>query len=107
MRFIQLSLLAAAVIGVSLQAWADPAATPNIDQRQAVQQQRINQGVQSGSLTPNETARLERGQERVQGMENRAKADGVVTPQERRRIKHAQNVESRKIAHKKHNRRHR
>ncbi len=107
MRFIQLSLLAAAIMGASLPAWADPASTPNIDQRQIEQQQRINQGVQSGSLTPAEAARLQRGQEHVQAVETRAKADGVVTPQERRRITEVQNVENRRIARQKHDRQHR
>ena len=107
MRSIPLSLLAAAIMGSALPAWADPASTPNIDQRQIEQQQRINQGVQSGSLTPNEAARLQRGQEHVQAVETRAKADGVVTPQERRRITHAQNVESHKIARQKHDGQHR
>lgn len=105
MRFSQLSLFAAAIMGASLQAWADP--TPNIDQRQIEQQQRINQGVQSGSLTPAEAARLQRGQAHVQAVETRAKADGVVTPQERRRITEVQNVENRRIARQKHDRQHR
>ncbi len=80
--------------------------TPNIDQRQANQEARIQQGRQSGSLTQKEAARLERGQQHVQKMENKAKADGVVTGQERRRIEHAQNVQSRKIEREKHDRQH-
>lgn len=107
MRNIKQAVMAFAALGVSLPLWANPADTPNIDQRQINQQNRINQGVQSGSLTPNEAASLERGQARVQNMENRAKADGVVTPQERRRIHRAQDTQNRQIAKKKHNRRHR
>lgn len=80
--------------------------TPGIDQRQANQQQRIDQGVQSGSLTPQEAARLERGQAKVQRMEDKAKADGVVTAGERRAIQREQDHQSRRIARQKHDRQH-
>ena len=78
--------------------------TPNIDQRQANQQQRIDQGVKSGQLTGKEAARLEKGQEHVQKVEDKAKADGVVTKKERARIQQAENVQSRHIARQKHDR---
>lgn len=77
--------------------------TPGIDQREANQQARIQQGINSGQLTPGEAARLERGQQHVENMEARAKADGVVTNRERARITQAQNVQSRHIYRKKHN----
>lgn len=80
--------------------------TPGVDQRQANQERRIEQGVASGSLTPREANRLERGQQHVQNMENRAKADGVVTPGERARMQHAQDVQSRRIYAQKHDRQH-
>lgn len=80
--------------------------TPGIDQRQANQERRIDQGIASGSLTQREANRLERGQQRVDNMENRAKADGVVTRQERARINHAQNVQSERIYGQKHDRQH-
>jgi len=35
-------------------------------------------------------------------MEDKAKADGVVTAQERKRIQHAQDVQSKRIAREKH-----
>lgn len=82
---------------------ASAQSTPNIDQRQANQQARINQGVASGQLTAREANNLQRGQARVQRMENRAMANGVVTGREQARINHAQNVQSRKIFNKKHN----
>jgi len=84
----------------------DPAATPGVDKRQANQQQRIDQGVASGQLTGKEAARMEKGQERIQTMEDKAKADGKVTPNERERLQHAQNKQSRMIAHEKHDRQH-
>lgn len=97
--------LAALAIVLPTFAFAQ-ANTPGIDQRQANQERRIDQGVASGSLTPREANRLERGQQRVDNMENRAKADGVVTRQERARINHAQNVQSERIYEQKHDRQH-
>jgi hypothetical protein len=80
--------------------------TPVIDQRQANQEQRIEQGVRSGSLTNREAARLEQGQAHVQTMENKAKADGVVTAGERTRIQDAQDNQSKRIAKQKQDRQH-
>ena len=80
--------------------------TPRVDQRQANQERRIEQGVASGSLTQREANRLERGQQRVENMEARAKADGVVTPGERARLHQAQDVQSRRIYNQKHDRQH-
>ena len=80
--------------------------TPRVDQRQANQEQRIDQGVASGSLTQREANRLDRGQQRVDNMENRAKADGVVTRGERARLHQAQDVQSRRIYNQKHDRQH-
>lgn len=83
---------------------APTSTTPRVDQRQANQEQRIQQGVQSGQLTNQEAARLEKGQDRVARMEEKAKADGKVTPQERKRLQHAENVQSRHIEREKHDR---
>lgn len=80
--------------------------TPRVDQRQLNQERRIDQGVASGSLTAREADRLERGQQRVDNIETRAKADGVVTRQERSRLHQAQDVQSRRIYAQKHDRQH-
>jgi uncharacterized membrane protein YebE (DUF533 family) len=77
---------------------------PVIDQRQANQERRIDQGFASGQLNEREAARLDRQQNRIDRMENRAKADGVVTDRERARIAAAQNRASRHIAREKHDR---
>lgn len=95
--------LAALVAFVSVSAFAQ-ANTSGFDQRQVNQQQRIDQGVQSGQLTEREAARLDKGQERLQRMEDKAKVDGTVTRQERTRLQHAENVQSRHIAKQKHDR---
>jgi hypothetical protein len=80
--------------------------TPRVDQRQANQERRIEQGLASGSLTQREANRLEHGQQRIDRLEQRAKADGVVTRQERARLHHAQEVQGRRIAMQKHDRQH-
>jgi uncharacterized membrane protein YebE (DUF533 family) len=80
--------------------------TPNIDQRQQNQQQRIDQGVQSGSLTAPEANRLQRGETHIQTMEDKAKSDGQVTTRERARLEHAENKESTRIYRQKHDRQH-
>ncbi|WP_434515402.1 hypothetical protein AB6Q56_01315 [Dechloromonas sp. ARDL1] len=97
--------LAAIVVVLPTLAFAQ-ANTPGIDQRQVNQERRIDQGIASGSLTPREANRLERGQQHVDNMENRAKADGTVTRQERNRIQHAQNVQGDRIYRQKHDRQH-
>lgn len=97
--------LAAIAVVLPTLAFAQ-ANTPGIDQQQANQERRIDQGVASGSLTQREANRLERGQQRVDNMENRAKADGVVTRQERARLHQAQEVQSDRIYRQKHDRQH-
>jgi Skp family chaperone for outer membrane proteins len=84
----------------------NPAATPGVDQRQVNQQQRIDQGVKSGELTGKEAARLDKGQAQVEKKEAKAKADGKVTPKEREKLKQAQNKQSQKIKHEKHDKQH-
>ncbi len=78
--------------------------TPVIDQRQTNQQTRIDQGVASGQLTEREANRMEKRQDHVQNLENKAKEDGVVTKKERARIGAAQNNASRQLAKEKHDR---
>ncbi|OGK85884.1 MAG: hypothetical protein A2X52_22330 [Candidatus Rokubacteria bacterium GWC2_70_16] len=105
---MNITAITAAVAGALALAIAAPAmADTFIDQRQANQEQRIDQGVRSGALTPAEAARLERGQARIERMESRALADGRMTPLERRRIMHAQDVQSHHIYRQKHDRQHR
>lgn len=99
-------LLAAALGAASLCAWAqtapNPAATPGVDQRQANQEKRIDQGAASGSLTARETQRLEDRQAAVDHAENKAKADGAVTARERRHLNNMQDRNSRAIRRQKH-----
>jgi len=78
--------------------------TPRIDQRQANQEQRIDQGIASGQLNGREADRLNNQQEHIDKMENKAKSDGVMTKKERARISHAQDRASRQITRQKHDR---
>ncbi len=94
---LTLSILISTVAVVAAQT-----STPGIDARQATQEQRIQQGVGSGQLSPRETYKLEQGQARVQKLENKAKADGVLTNAERARIQGAQDVQSKRIYNQKH-----
>jgi uncharacterized membrane protein YebE (DUF533 family) len=107
-KTMKLKTVAAALLmtAFTLPALAQTTSTPRIDQRQANQQQRIDQGVQSGALTEKEAARMDKGQDRIQNMEDKAKADGVVTAQERKRIANVQDNQSKRIYRQKHDRQH-
>jgi len=76
---------------------------PGIERRDARAEQRIHDGVRDGSLTRGEANQLQRGQNRIDRYEARARSDGVVTPQERNRIENMQNRESRQIYADRHN----
>ena len=95
-------LAVVAMVSVAAPLLAQTKSTERIDRRQAEQQRRIDQGVKSGELTKREATQLQKGQEHVQKMENRATADGKVTAKERARIEHAQDLQSRRIAREKH-----
>ncbi|ALA57458.1 conserved exported protein of unknown function [Nitrospira moscoviensis] len=97
----QMLLAISTVVLTAGMAYAQ-ADTPGIDQRQANQERRIDQGIASGQLTQREAARLDRQQDRIDRMENKAKADGVVTARERARLHAAQDRASRNIAREKH-----
>ncbi len=71
-------------------------------ERNVNQQQRIEQGLQSGQLTTREAARLEREESKVERMESKALGDGKVTPREAQRIDQAQNRVSNDIYREKH-----
>ena len=98
-------ILASAIAAL---AFALPAAaqtaTPRVDQRQANQERRIDQGVQSGQLNATEAARLDKGQAKVEKMEEKAKADGTVTKKEKGVLHHAQEKQGKRIYRQKHDR---
>src|SRR5438477_9961647 len=75
-----------------------------VHRRQKRQHARIQQGVRSGEVTPEEAAKLKAEQQTVQADREKAAADGKVTGKERRTIRPEQNQASRDILRKKHNR---
>ena len=76
-----------------------------VNARQDRQQNRINQGVHSGQLTPGETSRIERNETAIhnEARSDRAANGGHLTTAEHNQIEHQQNRESRQIYRDKHN----
>ncbi|MBI1352826.1 MAG: hypothetical protein GC160_00665 [Acidobacteria bacterium] len=94
--FIRSSILTGAAL---LLAGGLSAAPPNVVERQHNQQQRIRQGVRSGSLTGGEAARLGRSSARIHHSIARDRHDqGAFTPRERIQAQHKLNQQSRRIA---------
>ena len=100
-------IFAAALAGLASVATAMPAEA-RVNKRQNQQQQRIANGISKGSLTPQETIRLEQQQARIARYRSRNRADGRgLNRAERRRLSTMQNNASRNIYRKKHNARRR
>jgi hypothetical protein len=95
-------LLAFTALAAQAQPASAPAATPGVDQRQANQEKRIDNGIAKGSLTKREQHRLNREQNAIDKAENKAKSDGTVTKAERKRLHKMQNRASRDIHKQKH-----
>ena len=75
-----------------------------VNSRETRQQQRIANGAKSGKLTPGQTARLERGEQRLQNNEKRdmAKDNGHLTKQDQHQLNREANRMSNRIAADKH-----
>ncbi len=101
----RIGMTIAAVLALGLAA---PALAGEVDSRQTNQQARIAEGVESGQLTPGETARLERkeARNRRQIHRDRAANGGTLTPAERAQVNREENRTSRQIYDAKHNDRH-
>lgn len=82
-------ITAALVAALALPEFVVAQSTTRIDKRQEKQDQRIRKGVDSGQLNQKEAAGLEKGQERVQKLEDKALEDGKMTTKEKVRIEHA------------------
>ena len=76
-----------------------------VNQREANQQKRIANGIQSGKLTPKETANLEKREAKVENREQKdmAKHNGHLTKAEQKGINRQQNRISKSIYKDKHN----
>lgn len=75
-----------------------------VNQRETNQQNRIANGVKNGQLTPGQTARLERGEQRLQNNEKRdmAKDNGHLTKKDQRQLNREANHMSKRIYKDKH-----
>ncbi|HET7795926.1 MAG TPA: hypothetical protein VFL64_21235 [Rhizobacter sp.] len=71
-------------------------------QRNINQQQRVEAGIQNGTLTNHEVAKLERGQAKVDHKEYAAGKDGKVGAHEQAHVQRAEDHQSKKIHHQKH-----
>ena len=72
-------------------------------QRDVNQQQRIEQGLQSGQLSTKEAGQLERGQQQIDRTEAKDLKNGSISPAEQARLNALQNKESNQIYADKHN----
>ena len=93
-----MKLTAAALVAASTFGIASAQTTGSEVQRNLNQQNRIEQGLQSGQLSTGEAAKLEKGEARIEHMESKANRDGTLTDAEKAKIQKAQNAQSREIS---------
>src|SRR5258705_13526858 len=75
----------------------------NINKRQAVQQHRIAQGIESGTLTPGEAATLERQEARINALEAKdRRSGGGLSPKEGAQLNRLLNPPSPRLYNQKH-----
>jgi uncharacterized membrane protein len=74
-----------------------------INKKQAVQKQKITQGVKSGELTKKEATKLRAQQKNIALTKKAAKSDGVVTKKEKAVINQKQKAANQNILRKKNN----
>lgn len=94
--------LIVALAGIAAAGSVLAQSTEQLIQRDINQQQRIEQGLQSGALNTREAGRLQREEARVDRMQANALRDGNLSQQESARINRAQNQVSRDIYREKH-----
>lgn len=97
------SLTLALVAGFFAIGTASAQTTGTEVQRNDNQQNRVEQGLQSGQLSTKEASKLENGEAHIDKMEANANKNGGPTPQQAAAIQKAQNRESNAIYNDKHN----
>jgi DNA-directed RNA polymerase beta' subunit len=107
-RFISAAMISTALLIPTLGAQTETTAQPKkgeIQRRKQRQQKRIAQGVNNGSLTPKETANLERKEAAInkEVREERKENGGKLTPAEKAQVNRQQNRVSKQIYQDKHN----
>jgi hypothetical protein len=101
MRFARIVTVVA--LGLGLSSGFGFANDRRIDRRQANQQHRIAEGIENGTLSPGETARLERQEARINQLEAKMRRDGDgLSPKERAELNRLLNTESHRIYAAKH-----
>ena len=101
MRFARIVTVFA--LGLGLSGGFAFANDRRIDRRQANQQHRIAEGIENGTLSPGETARLERQEARINQLEAKMRRDGDgLSPKERAELNRLLNTESHRIYAAKH-----
>jgi hypothetical protein len=99
------SLFFAAALFLIPSAHAQSTNDPGIQRRMENQQGRINQGINSGQVTPKEAGMLEAEQAKIKQDELRAKSDGNLTSKERAKLTKEQDRANKDIYKAKHNKR--
>jgi hypothetical protein len=91
------------VAALAVVAAASPVHSQTIETHTENQERRIENGEESGKLTPKESTRLQNEQQTIHDERQRAAADGKVTQGERHEIRHDQRAANRDIHRKKNN----
>jgi hypothetical protein len=92
------------IYGQKHDAQHQPAVRGEVSARERAQQERIGQGIKSGSLTAREAAKLEHNEARLNGEVRRDRASGSgLSSRETAKINAQQNTMSKRIYAKKHN----
>ena len=96
------ALIATAAFGSSFAASAQTSAA-NTTQRDVKQEQRIENGLQNGTITTRENAELQRDEAHVDKLQAKDMKNGAMTPAEKAQLTAAQNKTSRDISKATHN----
>jgi hypothetical protein len=98
MKSLILGLIAVAGAAAALPAAAQTA--PTVDARAQHQEARIQQGAQTGALTPREARRLQHKQHKLRRIEARMRArhGGALTRHDVKKLTRIENHDSKKIA---------
>lgn len=96
------ALAAALALCLGFAATAQAQSTSSETERNVDQQQRIEQGLQSGQLSSGEARKLEQGEARIDRTEQHDLANGSLSASEKAQIQREQNHESKAIYSQKH-----
>ncbi|HZQ60502.1 MAG TPA: hypothetical protein VFC24_04080 [Casimicrobiaceae bacterium] len=99
---MKLRILAVALLAPFAGAAMAGTHDPVVNERQAIQHERIEQGIASGELTKKEAARLRTEQRAIRAEERAFKSDGNLTKNERKQLERDLNRSSRDIYNQKH-----